>query len=157
MIAQPGAVYGPGDTSEVANVIDQVRTGRYRAFLFPEFVVSYVHIDDLAAGLLLVLDRGRLGESYVLGGDTADMRTLVTTTAEVAGRTPPRFTIPAALLKAGIPFGRFVGPLMGFPPNLAELIRTTDGVQIRMTDAKARRELGYTTRPLRQGVAQTIR
>jgi dihydroflavonol-4-reductase len=95
MIAQPGAVYGPGDTSEVANVIDQVRTGRYRAFLFPEFVVSYVHIDDLAAGLLLVLDRGRLGESYVLGGDTADMRTLVTTTAEVAGRTPPRFTMPA--------------------------------------------------------------
>jgi hypothetical protein len=46
---------------------------------------------------------------------------------------------------------------MGFPPNLAELIRTTDGVQIRMTDAKARRELGYTTRPLREGLAQTIR
>jgi len=156
IIAQPGAVYGPGDTSEVGNVIDQVRTGRYKAFMFPEFVVSYVYVDDLAAGLLLVLDQGRIGESYVLGGDTVDMRTLVTTTAEVAGRRPPRVTMPAALLKAGIPFGRFLGPLLGFPPNLAELIRTTDGVQIRMSDAKARRELGYTTRPLREGLQQTV-
>ena len=156
VIAQPGAVYGPGDTSEVGNVIDQVRTGKYKAFMFPEFVVSYVYVDDLAAGLVLVLDQGRIGESYVLGGDTVDMRTLVTTAAEVAGRKPPRVTMPAAVLKAGIPFGRFIGPILGFPPNLRELIRTTDGVQIRMTDAKARRELGYTTRPLREGLTQTL-
>jgi hypothetical protein len=45
---------------------------------------------------------------------------------------------------------------MGFPPNLGELIRTSDGVAIRMTDEKARRELGYCTRGLREGLRQTL-
>jgi hypothetical protein len=59
-------------------------------------------------------------------------------------------------MKAGIPIGPVIGKLMGFPPNLAELIKTSDGVKILMTDAKARRELGYTTRPLREGLRQTL-
>ena len=64
--------------------------------------------------------------------------------------------MPAALIKAGIPAGPMVGRLMGFPPNLGELVRASDGVRIRMTDAKARRELGYATRPLRQGLEETL-
>jgi hypothetical protein len=64
--------------------------------------------------------------------------------------------MPAALMKMGIPFGPLVGKAMGFPPNLAELISTSDGVKIRTTDEKARRELGYTARPLREGLQQTL-
>ena len=59
-------------------------------------------------------------------------------------------------LLAGIPFGPVVGKLMGFPPNLGELIRTSNGVKIRFTDEKARRELGYTSRPFREGLEQTL-
>jgi dihydroflavonol-4-reductase len=156
MIAQPGATYGPGDTSEVGNIIDQTRTGKMKLLMFPDFTLSYVYVDDLADGLIRVLDQGRIGEAYVLGGEEADMRTLVTTVAELAGRKPPTRAMPTAAMKAGIPFGPIVGKLMGFPPNLGELIRTSDGVKIRMTDAKARSELGYTTRPLRQGLAETL-
>jgi nucleoside-diphosphate-sugar epimerase len=156
LIAQPGAVYGPGDTSQVGNLIEQTRAGKMRLLMFPEFTLDYVHVDDMADGLILVLDRGRIGESYVLGGEAADMRTLVTTVAELSGRKPPTRALPSAAIRAGIPFGRLIGPLMGFPPNLGELVRTSDGVQIRMTDAKARRELGYRTRSLRDGLRETL-
>jgi dihydroflavonol-4-reductase len=156
LIAQPGAVYGPGDTSEIANIIDQTRTGKMHLFLFPDFVVSYVHVDDLAAGLLAVLDRGTIGQSYILGGENADMRTLVTTVAELSNRRPPRGTLPTGLIKLATPIGPLVGKVLGFPPNLSELIRTSDGVRIAMTSAKAETQLGYTWRPLREGLQQTL-
>jgi nucleoside-diphosphate-sugar epimerase len=156
VIVQPGAVYGPGDTSEVGNMIDQTRTGKLKFVMFPEFTLNYVHVDDLADGIVLALDEGRTGEAYVLGGEEATMRRLVTEVAEQSGRKPPRLAMPTVLMKAGIPFGPLIGKAMGFPPNLAELIRTSDGVRIRMTDAKARSELGYAPRPLREGLRETL-
>lgn len=156
MIAQPGGIVGRGDTSQIANLIEQTRAGRMRLLMFPEFTLSYVHVDDLADGLLLVLDRGRLGETYVLGGDEADLRTFIGTVAELSGRRPPTRTMPPALIRAAAPMGAVVGPLMGFPPNMRELIRTSDGVRIRMTDAKARDELGYRTRTLREALSEVL-
>ena len=59
-------------------------------------------------------------------------------------------------MKAAVPIGPVVGKLMGFPPNLRELIRTSDGVQIRISSEKALQELGYTFRPLREGRQQLL-
>jgi nucleoside-diphosphate-sugar epimerase len=156
VIVQPGAVYGPGDESQVANIIDQTRTGKMKLLMFPDFTLSYVYVDDLADGIVKALDQGAIGESYVLGGEHASMKELVTQVAELSGRKPPTRALPSAAMKAGIPFGPVVGKLMGFPPNLRELISTSDGVKIKMTDAKARAELGYTTRPLRDGLRETL-
>jgi nucleoside-diphosphate-sugar epimerase len=156
VIVQPGAVYGPGDHSEVGNIIEQTRTGKMKLVMFPEFTLPYVYVDDLAEGIVLALDKGRVGETYILGGEEATMRQLVTAVAELSGRKPPKRALPTPLIKTGIPFGPLVGKLMGFPPNLAELIRTSDGVRIRVTDAKARSELGYSPRPLREGLRATL-
>ncbi len=54
--------------------------------------------------------------------------------------------MPTPLIKASAPLGRFVGPMMGFPPNLRELIRSSDGVTYYAHDDKAREQLGYTSR-----------
>ena len=156
VIVQPGGVYGPGDHSQVGNIIDQTREGKMKLLMFPEFTLNYVYVDDLAGGIVLALDKGRVGESYILGGEEASMRDLVTTVAELSGRKPPTRALPTTLIKAGIPIGPVVGKLMGFPPNLAELVRTSDGVRIRMTDAKARSELGYAPRGLREGLQKTL-
>ena len=64
--------------------------------------------------------------------------------------------MPPALMKLAIPVGPLVGRLMGFPPNLAELIRTSDGVTFWMTDQKARTELGFQARDLDTGLRQTL-
>jgi dihydroflavonol-4-reductase len=156
MIAQPGGVYGPGDPSELANLIDQVRTGRLKFKVLPETGFNFVHVDDAADGLLLVHDKGRLGESYVLGGQITTMGEVIDRIAELSGRKPPRFTMPAALIKASIPMGSLVTRAMRLPPNLRELIRAADGVTYWATDAKARRELGYAPRDLDTGLRQTL-
>jgi nucleoside-diphosphate-sugar epimerase len=84
------------------------------------------------------------------------MGELVDRAAAAAGRKAPRATMPTPLIKASAPLGRFVGPMMGFPPNLRELIRSSDGVTYYAHDDKARQDLGYTSRPLDDGLRETI-
>ena len=157
LIAQPGGVYGPGDPSELANLIDQVATGRLKFKMFPETGFNFLHVDDAARGTLLIHDNGRVGQAYVLGGEVVRMGGVMDRIAAVAGRKPPRVTMPKVLMKSAIPFGRVVGKIMRMPPNLRELIRAADGVTYWATDAKARKELGYTSRDLAVGLRETVR
>jgi nucleoside-diphosphate-sugar epimerase len=64
--------------------------------------------------------------------------------------------VPTPLLRALAPVGRFVGPALGFPPNLRELISSSDGVTFWARGDKARDELGWTSRPLREGLQQLV-
>jgi dihydroflavonol-4-reductase len=155
-IVQPGGVYGPGDHSELGNFIDQTRTGKLRAKVFPQLGLNLVYIDDVADGVLLALDKGVVGESYVLGGQIARMDDLINQTAELCGKNAPKATLPPALMKLSAPLGPVVGPIMGFPPNFGEAIKSSDGVTYWAKHDKAMRELGYSPRDLKTGLRQTL-
>jgi nucleoside-diphosphate-sugar epimerase len=156
VIVQPGGVYGPGDHSEVGNVIDQTRSGKLKALPFSGLGLNLVFVDDVADGILLAHDKGKVGESYVLGGEITTMRGLVDKTAAIAGRKPPKRDMPSGVIKLAAPAGPLVGKLMGFPPNFRELISASDGVTYWAKDDKARSELGYSPRDLDTGLRQTL-
>ena len=156
VIVQPGGVYGPGDHSALGEVISKFAKRQLPAILFPDLGMSLVHRDDVADGIVLALDKGQIGEAYVIGGQIETMRGLISTEARILGRRAPRFTIPAGLVKALNPLGRFVGPLLGTGPNLAELVSSGDGVTFWATSAKAERELGYRPRDLEDGLRETM-
>ncbi len=156
VMVQPGGVYGRGDHSELGNMIDQAATGKLPAKMFPEAGFMLCHVEDIAAGILLAHDKGEVGESYVLSGEQSTLGEVVDRVCDIAGRKPPRMTMPAIVLKASAPLGPVVGPLLGFPPNLRELIKSSHGVTFWATDAKARRELGFEPRDLDTGLRQTV-
>lgn len=156
VIVQPGGVYGPGDHSEVGNVIEQVSTGKLKALPFSGLGLNLVYVDDVAEGLVLAHDKGKVGESYVLGGEITTMRGLADKTAQLAGRKPPKRDMPSGVIKLAAPAGPLVGKIMGFPPNFRELISASDGVTYWAKDDKARRELGYSPRDLETGLRQTL-
>jgi nucleoside-diphosphate-sugar epimerase len=156
VIVQPGGVYGPNDHSQIGNVLNQFLAGRMPLMVFPEAGFNFVHRDDVADGIILALDKGNPGEQYILGGQLGTLRDLIETAARVAGKKPPRRNLPTGLMKASAPLGPVIGPLMGFPPNLKELIATSDGVTYWAKDDKARSELGYSARPLEQGLRDTL-
>jgi dihydroflavonol-4-reductase len=156
VIVQPGGVYGPGDHSELGNMIDQAATGKLKMLMFPETGFNLVHVEDVADGILLAYDKGETGQSYVLGGQISKMRELVEKVSEIAGRKAPTRELPPALMKMAIPIGPLVGKALGFPPNLRELIRTSDGVTFWAKDDKARRELGYAPRDMDTGLRETL-
>jgi nucleoside-diphosphate-sugar epimerase len=156
VIVQPGGVYGPKDHSAIGKQMSDFVRGRLPAMAFPDVGMNMVHVEDVAEGVLLALDRGRVGESYVLGDEITTMRGLLETLASVTDKKPPRFTIPTGMLKAMAPMGPVVGKLMGQPPNLRELISSADGVTFWAKDDKARAEIGYSPRALQQGLRETF-
>lgn len=156
VVVQPGVVYGPGDSSELGGLFDRLLKGRLPLLPFPQLGVTPVHRDDVAAGILLALDKGEAGESYVLAGEPTRMRDLMIELARVAGKRPPRGSLPTSVIKGMVPFSRLAGPLLGFPPNLRELLTSSDGVTFWARSDKAQRELGWVHRPLSEGLATVV-
>lgn len=156
VIVQPGGVYGPGDTSQVADLLEQFLGGKMPLIPFPELGICLSHVEDIAGGILLALDKGKLGETYVLSGPATTMRETVETVAGLTGRKAPKHAVPTRLIKAMTPVGPLVGKLMGQPPNLRELISSADGVTFWASHEKASRELGYSPRGMEEGLRQTL-
>lgn len=156
IIVQPGGVYGPGDTSSIGVLLDQFLAGRMPLMPFPELGICLSHVGDVGAGILLALDKGKLGETYVISGPVTTVRDAIEVVAELAGRRAPRRAIPVPLLRALTPVGPLVGKLMGQPPNLRELISSADGVTFWASHEKASRELGYAPRGMEEGLRQTL-
>jgi nucleoside-diphosphate-sugar epimerase len=156
VIVQPGAVYGPDDHSSLGQLMNQFLAGRLPALTFPETGFNMVHVDDVAAGVLLALDKGEVGESYILGGQITTMQEMIDTLARVSGRRPPRFNVPTGLVKLMTPIGPLVGRAMGQPPNLRELISSADGVTFWAKHDRAIDELGYSPRGLEIGLRDML-
>jgi dihydroflavonol-4-reductase len=150
-IAMPGATYGPGDSSQLGDQVRQAMRGRLPYLSFPTLGVNAVHVEDVAGGLLLVHDRGRPGEAYVLGGELTTMKALITCAARVAGKKAPRVTMPTTVVRAIAPLGPALKPL-GLPPNLREVVAASHGVTYWASDDRARAELGYLSRALEDGM-----
>ena len=156
VIVQPGGVYGPGDHSALGKQMHDFLRGRMPALAFPDLGLNLVHVDDAAGGIVLALDTGTPGESYVLGGEITTVRGLIETLARVSGRRAPKRTLPTSLIKAMAPAGAIVGKLMGLGPNLRELISSGDGVTFWANHDRAIAELGYSPRGLEQGLRDTF-
>jgi nucleoside-diphosphate-sugar epimerase len=156
VIVQPGGVYGPGDTSQVADLLEQFFAGKLPLLPFPELGICLSHVEDIAGGILLGLDKASAGETYVISGPVTTMRDAIETVAGLSGRKAPKHALPTALMKAMTPIGPLVGKLMGQPPNLRELISSADGVTFWASHEKASRELGYAPRGMEEGLRQTL-
>lgn len=156
VVVQSGPVYGPGERRALLGLPASFLAGRLSALPFPEVGVCPVHRDDLADGVLLALDKGTPGESYVLAGEPVRLGELLRTLADVSGRRPPAMTVPSRLLRALLPAGPLVSRVLGLPPNLRELVRCTAGATYWASSDKAMDELGWTPRPLRAGLTELV-
>ncbi len=156
VIVQPGGVYGPGDTSQVADLLGEFLAGKLPLIPFPELGICMTHVDDIAAGILLALDKGKVGEDYVLSGPVTTMREAVDVVAGISGRKAPKHALPTPLMKMLTPIGPLVGKMMGQPPNLRELISSADRVTFWASHEKASRELGYAPRGMEEGLRETL-
>lgn len=145
-IAQPGGVYGPGDSSGMGGLMHSFVQGRLPLIPFADTGLNFVHVDDVARGIVLVLDRGQPGRSYVLGGENARVADAFAALARITGRGVPRLRLPYALLQ--------LGGLVR--PGLREVVTSSKGVTFWASDARAKSELGYTSRALEAGLRDTF-
>ena len=156
VIAQPGGVYGPEDHSELGSTIHQFLDGKLPMVPFPDFGTGLTNVEDIAAGLALILDKGENGECYILNEGNFTMRQILEEVGEIADRKVPKRNMPTGVLKALRPVGPLVGKIMDQPPNLAELISSADGVTFWADATKAKTELGWNPRDVKTGLRETL-
>jgi dihydroflavonol-4-reductase len=156
VIVQPGLVYGPNDESQVGVVLRDYLRRRLPAR--PAQAGCWSHVEDVAAGHILAMERGRVGESYVLGGECAPWTQVLELARDITGIRPPRLTLPPFLARLSSILLRPVAAVLPLPATYhPETLRVAAGTVYWASDAKARRELGWNPRPLREGLAETLR
>lgn len=155
VIVMPTQVYGPNDHSQASGQLEAAHKGTLRFVVFPSTGLAWVHVHDLADGIVAALDNGRVGESYVLSGDPHRMGASIEIAARLAGRRPPRLVLPTTILRLAAPLNDRLGGLPGFPANLRETIDAAEGVTYWAKHDKATAELGFKPRSLEQGIVDT--
>jgi dihydroflavonol-4-reductase len=146
VVALPGGVYGPGDHTGIGPLLERAARGKLVLLPFGSVGLNWTYVEDAVAGILLAHDRGRVGESYVVGGEIATLREAVERAFAVAGRRPRVVPVPTWAVRLATP----LGPLLGL--SVSDYVSASDGVTYWATDAKARRELGYAPRSLDEGL-----
>lgn len=155
VIVMPGGIYGPGDTSQVGDLMEQVVAGRRPQAPKGGGELMWAHVSDVARGHVLAMDRGIVGESYMLAGERGTLADLLERTARVAGTKGP-VLVPAALIRVAEKLTTQVSRVVALPPTYhPETLRAALASYVG-TSAKAERDLGWLARPLDEGLAQTV-
>jgi nucleoside-diphosphate-sugar epimerase len=156
VIVQPGLVYGPGDASAVADSLQQYLTGKLP--LLPlETAYMWAHVDDVVEGHILAMEKGKIGESYIIAGEYATFIEAVKLAEDLTGIPAPKMTASPAMLKVMSGIMSVVNAVMPLEGQYhPETLRAMAGVTYLGDNSKAKRELGYNPRPLREGLRETL-
>jgi dihydroflavonol-4-reductase len=157
VIVNPSTPVGPYDVrpTPTGRIIIEAARGRIPAFI--DTGLNWVHVDDVAAGHLAALLKGKIGERYILGGQDILFSQILQDIARMVGRRAARIKLPwRALLPVAFVAER-IANITGSEP-----FATMDGVRMakyRMfyESIKAERELGYRARPYTEGIEGAIR
>ena len=147
VLVSPSTPIGPRDIrpTPTGRIIVEAATGRMPAYV--DTGLNLVHVDDVAEGHLLALEKGRIGETYILGGQDVTLKQMLAEIARLAGRKPPRIRLPRGPIYPIAYAAEAIAKLTGKEPFV-----TVDALEMSkhlmfFSSAKAARELGYTARP----------
>jgi dihydroflavonol-4-reductase len=156
VIVAPSTPIGPRDIkpTPTGRVIVEAAAGRMPAFV--DTGLNLVHVDDVAQGHLLALDKGRIGENYILGGTDVALETMLGDIAFLSGRRAPSVKIPRAPLFPLAWGAELLARVTGKEPFLTADALRMSRYRMFFSSEKARRELGYTARPYKEGLKDAM-
>jgi dihydroflavonol-4-reductase len=129
--------------------------GRFQVYL--DFIVNLVDVRDVAAGLVLAMERGQAGHRYVLGGESIRLKKILRLVTAIRGRSRLHMPVPGGVAKTAAAVLEFISDhVTRRPPS-----GTAEGVRIALratglSSKKAERELGYTARPVEPALRETL-
>ena len=156
VIVNPATPIGPRDIkpTPTGRMIADAAAGRMPAYVDTGLCV--VHVDDVADGHVAALQRGRVGERYILGGENLLLRELLALVAAETGRRPPRLRLARELLWPVALGFEAAARLGGIDPLVTRDHLRMARKKMFFSSAKAEAELGYLARPARDAVRDAV-
>ena len=130
-------------------------SGRLQLYL--DFIVNLVDVRDVAAGLVLTMERGRVGHRYILGGESIPLKKVLRLVRTISGRRNLLIPVPGRVAEIAAAMLEFIADhVTRRPPS-----GTAEGVRIALRSTalsieKAQRELGYAPGPVEPALRETI-
>ncbi|HUO54709.1 MAG TPA: hopanoid-associated sugar epimerase [Rhodoblastus sp.] len=156
VIVNPSTPIGPRDIkpTPTGRIIVEAASGRMPGFV--DTGLNLVHVDDVAAGHLAAMDRGRIGERYILGGQDAPLGQMLAEIAALVGRKAPKLKVPRRPLYPLAYGAEAVARFTRREPFItADALRMAK-YRMYFCSAKAEQELGYVARPYAQALADAV-
>lgn len=157
VIIHPSGIIGPHDyrPSRLGRFLLSLCRRRMPALVDGGF--DFVDVRDVVDGAIAAAERGRTGESYILGGTWRSIPELASICAEVTGVPPPRWCSPMGLARMGAPFMDLWYRATRIEPLFtSESLEALRGNPTYVCE-KASRELGYCSRPTEETIRDTYR
>ncbi|MGZ3608664.1 MAG: NAD-dependent epimerase/dehydratase family protein [Ktedonobacteraceae bacterium] len=156
VIVQPGVIYGPGDTSSLHMALVQYLQ-RKLPMMPGGMTMCWAHVNDIAHGHILAMEKGISGQSYIIAGARYTFVDAIKIAQQATGIPAPRVIAPPAMMKAMAGMMGVVEKIVPVPESYtAEYLRVNAGTTYIASNAKAVRELGYNPRPLEEGLPETL-
>lgn len=155
VVVMPGVIYGPGDTSQMGELLaDYLR--RDLPAVPRETAYCWGHVEDTARAHVRAMEAGREGEDYIVAGHPRTLVEVLELAEEITGvEAPP--AISPAWFRALAPFAALLEKAVALPPDYrSETLRVLGGATYLGDSSKARRELGLEHRPLEAGLRETL-
>ena len=157
VIGTPTMPIGPHDhnLTPPTAMLRHFLSGRVQMYL--DFIVNLVDVRDVAAGLILAMEHGRIGHRYILGGESISLKKILQLMATISGRRYVSIPVPGRVAEVAATMLEFVADHVTHRPPSG----TAEGVRIalRATELsieKAQHELGYAPRPVEPALRDTI-
>jgi dihydroflavonol-4-reductase len=157
VIGTPTMPIGPHDhnLTPPTAMLQQFLHGRVQMYL--DFIVNLVDVRDVAAGLVLAMERGQVGHRYILGGESISLKKILKLMSTISGHHSIAIPVPGKIAEAAAAMLEFMADHVTHRPPSG----TAEGVRIalRATELsieKAKKELGYSPRPVEPALRDTI-
>jgi len=156
VIVSPSTPIGPRDVrpTPTGRIIVEAARGRMPAYV--ETGLNLVHVDDVAKGHLLAWKKGRVGETYILGGQDAPLSEMLREIATLTGRKAPRVRLPLKPLHPLAEIAELMGRITGQEPFLTKDALKMASHHMYFSSAKAQRELDYAARPYQEALGDAL-
>jgi nucleoside-diphosphate-sugar epimerase len=159
VIVNPTRVYGPGKLTEgnsVSLMIDMYDKGKVPVLLNRGVNVgNYVFVDDLVRGHILAMERGTIGERYILGGENSSLKHLFELVDQASGKKHFQVNLPPAVAYIYATVEKKKAEWLKLYPQITPGWVETFLLDWPYSCDKAVSQLGYTITPLAEGVRQT--
>jgi dihydroflavonol-4-reductase len=157
-IVMPTFPLGPRDRAPTPTgrlVLDYLN-GRVPGYV--DTTLNVVHVDDVAQGHVLALERGGVGRGYILGGENYSLKRLLDVLASCTGLPKAKLRVPRALSLGVAHLSEFVeGRLLRRHPSVPIEAARMSTTHMAFDDTRARKELGYSPRPAAEALESSAR
>ena len=157
IVAMPTTPVGPWDwkPTPTGKIILDFLNGKMPGYV--KTGLNFIGVEECAAGHLLIAEKGKVGERYLLGGENLTLKQMLDTLAKITGLRAPILKIPHGLALgvayANTAFSRLVGREPGIPIEGVKIARHMMFVDC----ARAERELGFQAGPVVAALERAVR